>query len=185
MEHALIESVRQILDGPTFGADLDALDELTGAHNAKTGVLRLDVEAKRALRFRHSLSCFIVEIDGLSAVVETHGRRRVDHVLQDVGTILRHTVRASDLVCRLDTERFLLITPRLDVHAAESLGNRIRQRIARHRFPLPEGGALALTASVGVSSVGGPACGAEVLIQRALDAVMAAIGAGGNRVAIG
>src|ERR1700724_2208137 len=110
MEHALLGTVRQILAGPTIAADLDALDELTGAHNSKSGVLRLDAEAKRALRFRHSLSCFILEIDGLSAIVETHGQRRADHVLQDVGTILRHSMRGTDIVCRLDADRFLLIT---------------------------------------------------------------------------
>jgi two-component system cell cycle response regulator len=185
MEHALIGAVRQILEGPVFPADIDARDELTGTHNAKSGVLRLDEEAKRALRFRHTLSCFVLEIDGLGAVAETHGQRRADCVLQDTGTILRNSVRSTDVVCRLDDRRFLLITPRLDAPSAESLGDRIRQRVSRHRFPVPQGAALALTASVGVAAVTGTGGGAETLIQRAMDALEAARSAGGDRVALG
>src|SRR5438093_3790986 len=114
MEYPLMGTVRQILEGPIVPADIDGRDELTGVYDTKSGVLRLDEEAKRALRFRHSLSCFILEIDGIKEVAETHGQRRAECVLQDTGTILRHNMRATDVVCRLDAERFLLITPRLD-----------------------------------------------------------------------
>jgi two-component system, cell cycle response regulator len=185
MEYALIGTVREILDGPIFPADIDGRDELTGVHNTKSGVLRLDQEAKRALRFRHSLSCFILEIDGLWAVAETHGQRRAECVIQDTGTILRHCVRATDVVCRLDAERFLLITPRLDAPSAQAVGERIRRRVQRHRFPVPGSAALALTASVGVAAVAGPGSGAETLIQRAMDALEAARSGGGDRVALG
>jgi diguanylate cyclase (GGDEF)-like protein len=185
MEHALIVTVRQILEGPVFPADIEARDALTGVHDTRSGVLRLNEEARRALRFRHSLSCFIVEIDGLASVADAHGQRRTDCVLQDTGTILRHCVRGTDVVCRLDAERFLLITPRLDARSAEALGERIRQRIHRHRFPVPGSAALALTVSVGVAAAAGSGSGAETLIQRSLDALEAARSAGGNRVVLG
>jgi diguanylate cyclase (GGDEF)-like protein len=185
MEHALIGTVRQILDGPVFQGDVDVLDELTGAHSARAGVLRLDQETRRALRFRHSLSCFVLEIDGLTTVIQTHGRRRADHVLQDVGTILRHSVRATDIVCRLDAERFLLVTPRLEAAAAEALAERIRIKVARHRFPVPGGNALALTATIGVACVGDTSGGADALIHRAFNALAAARSAGCDRVALG
>jgi diguanylate cyclase (GGDEF)-like protein len=185
MEYALIGTVREILNGPILPADIDARDDLTGAHTAKSGVLRLDEEAKRALRFRHSLSCFILEIDGLGTVAETHGQRRAECVLQDTGMILRHSVRATDVVCRLDEERFLLITPRLDAPSAEAVGERIRQRVSRHRFPVPGSAALALTASVGVAAIAGTGAGAETLIARANEALEVARTAGGNRVVLG
>ena len=88
MEYPLMGTVRQILEGPIVPADIDGRDELTGVYDTKSGVLRLDEEARRALRFRHSLSCFILEVDGLKAVAETHGQRRAECVIQDIGTIL-------------------------------------------------------------------------------------------------
>ena len=185
MEYPLIGTVRQILDGPIVPADIDGRDELTGAYDTKSGVLRLDEEARRALRFRHSLSCFILEVDGLKAVAETHGHRRAECVIQDIGTILRHSVRSTDVVCRLDAERFLLITPRLDAPSAQAVSERIRQRVHRHRFPVPGSVALALTVSVGVAATAGPGSGAETLIQRSMDALQAAQSAGGDRVALG
>jgi diguanylate cyclase (GGDEF)-like protein len=185
MENVLLETVREILAGPKFARSAPVLDELTGTYATRFGVLRLDEEVERAVRYRHSLSCFILEIDHLADIGQTHGPARVDCVLQDIGSILRHAVRASDIVCRLDGDRFLLITPRQDAAAAQALADRIRLRITRHRFPVPGGHALSLTASVGVAAVGGGIVGAAALIQRALDAVGAARAAGGNQVALG
>src|SRR5947209_8386838 len=148
MKHAILDTVREILSGPDFAISVPVLDELTGTYAPRFGVLRLAEEAERALRYRHSLSCFILDVDHLDSVNRTHGESRGDRVLQDVGTILRHSVRSSDVVCRLDGDRFLLITPRLDACAAEALAERVRQRVARHRFPVPGGGALNLTASL-------------------------------------
>jgi two-component system, cell cycle response regulator len=185
MEHVLLDTVREILAGPKFARSAPVLDELTGTYATRFGVLRLDEEVERAVRYRHSLSCFILELDHLGEVSRTHGQGRVDCVLQDIGSILRHAVRASDIVCRLDGDRFLLITPRQDAPAAQALADRIRLRITRHRFPVPGSPALSLTASVGVASVGSGAAGAAALLQRALDALDTARAAGGNQVALG
>ena len=164
MEQVLLDTVREILAGPTVARSAPALDELTGTYATRFGVLRLDEEVERALRYRHSLSCFVLEIDQLVEVNQDHGNARGDRVLQDVGTILRHAVRASDLVCRLDAQRFLLITPRLEAPAAEALAERLRQRVAR---------------------VGSDPVDAVILVHRALDALEAARAAGGNRLALG
>src|SRR5260370_21676487 len=84
MEYALLETVREILVGPSIGANAPALDELTGAYATRYGVLRLHEEAERALRYRHSLSCFILDIDGLETINLAHGKSRGDPVLQDI-----------------------------------------------------------------------------------------------------
>ncbi len=185
MEQVLLDTVREILAGPKFARAAPVLDELTGTYATRYGVLRLDEEVERAIRYRHSLSCFVLEIDRLAAVGDSHGPARVDCVLQDVGTILRHAVRASDVVCRLDAHRFLLITPRQDAGAAQALADRIRLRITRHRFPVPGRGALCLTASIGVAGADSGGAGASALLERALDALSAARSAGGNQVALG
>ena len=185
MEQVVLDTVREILAGPTVARGAPALDELTGTYATRFGVLRLDEEVERALRYRHSLSCFVLEIDQLVEVNQDHGNARGDRVLQDVGTILRHAVRASDLVCRLDAQRFLLITPRLEAPAAEALAERLRQRVARHRFPVPGGTALSVTASIGVARVGSDPVDAVILVHRALDALEAARAAGGDRLALG
>ena len=176
MEYPLMGTVRQILAGPIVPADIDGRDELTGAYDTKSGVLRLDEEARRALRFRHSLSCFILEVDGLKAVAETHGHRRAECVIQDIGTILRHSVRSTDVVYRLDAERFLLITPRLDAPSAQAVSERIRQAVSATPIRFEDGIAILVTVSIGCT--GG---GDERLVERADAALYAAKKAGRDR----
>jgi diguanylate cyclase (GGDEF)-like protein len=185
MEQVLLDRVREILAAPNFGRGAPVLDELTGTYAPHFGVLRLNEEVERAIRYRHSLSCFVLGIDQLAEVNRTHGNARGDRVLQDLGAMLRHAVRANDLVCRLDAHRFLLITPRLDARAAEALAERLRERVARHRFPVPGGTALALTASIGIACADTGQAAAVLLIHRALDALDAARAAGGNQIALG
>ncbi len=185
MEQALLVTVREILAEADRSVNVPVLDELTGVYAGRYGVLRLAEEAERALRYRHSLSCFVVELDQMGAIIREHGTARGDCVLQDVGAILRHAVRGTDIVSRLDEERFLLITPRQDAPAALALAERIRQRIARHRFPIPGRAPVAVSAALGAATIGATLVGAEALITRALEALSTAQVAGGNQVVLG
>jgi diguanylate cyclase (GGDEF)-like protein len=158
---------------------------LTGVYSAGFGVRRLQEEAVRALRYRHPLSCFVLTLDQFAAVSEQHGPARGDRILQDVGAMLAHAARPSDVVCRLAGDQFLLVTPRLDTPAARAQAERACQRVARHRFPVPGGPALVLTASCGVASIGPDVVDAAALIERALAALTTAKAGGGDRVETG
>jgi two-component system, cell cycle response regulator len=185
MEHELVTRVRKILAEPNTGTGADTLDELTGVYSVGFGVRRLAEETERALRYQHALSCIVLDLDRLQAVNAEHGPARGDRVLQDVGTILRHAARPSDIVCRLGGGQFLLITPRVDAPAAQAQAERFRQRVARHRFPVPGGTALSLTASCGVATVGGEITCPEALVACALEALVRAKLAGGDRTVVG
>ena len=100
-------------------------------------------------------------------------------------SILCHGARSTDLVAHLEGGQFLLITPRLTEREAQAQADRMRQRIARHRFPIPGGPALTLTASFGVAGLRAEDGGAIDLLIRALDRVADAKLAGGNQVSIG
>jgi diguanylate cyclase (GGDEF)-like protein len=184
MEQTILATVREILAGPSVSAGVMELDELTGAYAASFGVRRLADEVGRALRYQHALSCFLLEPDGLEAVNQQHGAARGDRVLQDVGAILRHAARSADVVCRLDGALFLVITPRLDAKAAHARAEKARERLARHRFPVPGGPALSLTASCGVASVNNDISTAEALLERTLEALTAARTTGGNQAVL-
>ena len=183
MEQTVLETVREILAGPKVAVGAAALDELTGTYAASFGVQRLQEEAERAARYRHALSCLLVGVDQLSAVIEQHGAARGERVQQDGGTILRHAARPADVVSRLE-DRFLLITPRLDAAAARAFAERVLQKVARHRFPVPGGAALTLTASCGIGVLGPEEPDAEALIRQALAALDTAQGAGGSRASV-
>jgi diguanylate cyclase (GGDEF)-like protein len=183
MEQTVLATVREILAGPKVPVGATALDELTGAYAASFGVQRLQEEAERATRYRHPLSCLVVGVDQLTGVIEQHGPARGERVLQDVATILRHTARPSDVVARLD-DRFLLITPRLEETGARAFAERVMQKVARHRFPVPGGTALTLTASCGIAVLEATCPDAEALIQQGLAALDVAQDAGGSRAAV-
>lgn len=183
MEQTVLAVVREILAGPSVAAGVIELDELTGAYAVGFGARRLADEVGRAVRYRHPLSCFLLQPDGLEAVTQQHGAARGDRVLQDVGAILRHAARPADVVCRLDVGLFLVITPRLDEKGARAQAEKIRERVARHRFPVPGGAALTLTASCGIASVAENADTAEALLSAALES-LAAARSGGDRAVL-
>src|SRR5439155_7571818 len=83
-------------------------DNLTQVASCEFGLHRLDEEVKRAIRYNHALSCLVVDIDGFSAVNGEHGEARVDRILQDVATIVSHTVRSTDVVARLEGFQLLI-----------------------------------------------------------------------------
>ena len=107
-----------------------------------------------------------------------------DDVLRDVGQLLLDTIRTSDIVARYGGEEFLLLLPETDDGGAEQFAERIRFAVESHPFGNgSQGGALKLTASIGVAVY--PAArieSVEDLLARADAALYRAKADGRNRV---
>jgi diguanylate cyclase (GGDEF)-like protein len=146
-------------------------DLLTGLPNRRYALSRLEQEWAAALRHRRPLSVMILDLDHFKTVNDTLGHEAGDRVLAHAAKVMREAVRASDIVCRLGGEEFLVIAVNTDGAAAVSLGERVRSAIEQHQ---PEGLTLArpVTVSIGVAgSVGSrPGCWKELmsLADRAL-----------------
>lgn len=79
----------------------------------------------------------LIDCDYFKAVNDTLGHGAGDHVLVEVGRILRAAVRERDLVMRVGGDEFILLLPGIDApEPVERLGARIRAQVAR---PIPFG----------------------------------------------
>ncbi|BAE50749.1 Response regulator [Paramagnetospirillum magneticum AMB-1] len=110
-------------------------DALTGLFNRR----RLDEsfahELDRAQRYAEPVSLIISDVDHFKSVNDIHGHHVGDEVLQAMAGLLRHGVRALDVVGRWGGEEFLIICPNTDLDGATALAEKLRAAIASAQFP--------------------------------------------------
>ena len=84
-------------------------DALTGLPNRMLLDDRIQQALERAKRNRGSAAVMMLDIDGLAAINEAHGRVAGDQVLKVIATRLRRTVRTTDSVFRLGEDEFVVL----------------------------------------------------------------------------
>lgn len=128
-------------------------DGLTGLYNHRHFRQQLNVETSRAERYQRSLSLMMIDIDYFKRYNDTNGHLMGNDVLKELGRILKEMSREVDIVARYGGEEFSIIMPETDLRKARKLSERLRQRIASHKFrnthKLPF---KKLTVSIGVAS---------------------------------
>ncbi|HVO31664.1 MAG TPA: GGDEF domain-containing protein, partial [bacterium] len=165
--------------------ELSATDELTRVANRRAFQERLEHELRRADRFHRNVSVLMVDIDYFKKFNDTHGHLDGDSVLSRASAIFKENVREVDLVARYGGEEFVVILPDADKAEAGAVAEKLRNRIAKTRFPKAEsqpGGKL--TISVGVASYPSDASDGESLLNSADFALYRAKETGRNRVVI-
>ena len=106
-----------------------------------------------------------------------------DRVLQNVGSLLMSSVRATDLAARFGGEELTLVLPHTGTAGALQVAEVLRQKIAEQVHAV-EGATLQQTVSMGLAAWEGqgPAPSAEGLLKQADDALYRAKQGGRNRV---
>ena len=79
----------------------------------------------------------------------------------------RQSARETDVVARFGGDEFALVLPDTGGEGAFAVGERIRERIAAHKFLAGDGLDIHLTVSVGVATLPDVAASAEELVQAA------------------
>jgi diguanylate cyclase (GGDEF)-like protein len=163
-------------------------DALTGVHNRRYFEQRLREEVDRALRKGSPLSCLLVDLDHFKHVNDRHGHLIGDVVLREVAEQIKDQLRLSDAMARYGGEEFAVLLVQTNAASARAIAERIRERIAAQAFKLPEGSALSVTLSIGISTLMEEARGADVdarardLVAKADSALYTAKHSGRNRV---
>jgi diguanylate cyclase (GGDEF)-like protein len=119
-------------------------------------------------------------VDRFKRVNDEHGHAAGDAVLRVVAGRLEEGTRREDTVGRWSGEEFLVIAPHSDLEAATIVGERVRTAVAGTPVPLPGGGALSITISIGCAASAEQSW--EELVRRADAALYAAKASGRNRV---
>jgi diguanylate cyclase (GGDEF)-like protein len=159
-------------------------DGLTGLHNYRYFRQQIERIVQQARRYGAPLSMLMIDLDNFKTYNDSYGHLKGDVILKEVAALLLEHTRASDLVVRYGGEEFAVLLPETGEEHAHSVGEKIRQVIEEHPFALAAGELpKSLTISVGVASSGGESS-ADVLVQRADDALYCAKEAGKNRVVL-
>jgi len=155
------------------------VDGLTGLANRRAASDALHAEAARAERLETPLSVVLADLDGFKDVNDVYGHAVGDEVLRAFATVLRETLRESDVAGRWGGEEFLLLLPGADAEGAAQLAERVRARLAARNIPsAPD---LRVTASFGVAEYTGQ-LNTEQLVAGADSALYRAKRAGKDRV---
>jgi diguanylate cyclase (GGDEF)-like protein len=150
---------------------LSVTDDLTQLYNWRYMQQVLRRETKRALRANRPLSLLFVDLDGFKSINDSHGHLFGSRALVEAAAVIRASARETDIVARFGGDEFALVLPDTASDGAVSVGERIRDRLAAHRFLEADGLSIALTASVGVATLAEVSGTAEGLIQAADEAM--------------
>ena len=126
-------------------------DPLTGLPNRRR-ILDIARSAQADdLRRGHGLCVLLCNIDHFKNVNDGHGHEVGDLALQQVGQVLRASLRANDVVARWGGEEFLVLVVDANLDLAAQAAERMRRAVAQARVELAAGPALTLTVTIGVA----------------------------------
>jgi diguanylate cyclase (GGDEF)-like protein len=127
------------------------VDGLTGIANRRQCEDALYHEIARAERLDTSLTLVLADLDDFKAINDLHGHAVGDDVLREFASVLRTTVRDSDLAGRWGGEEFLLLLPGADADGGVLLADRVRRALAERSFRGRNGEVFTVTCSFGVA----------------------------------
>ncbi len=119
-------------------------------------------------------SILFLDIDHFKKINDTYGHEFGDYVLSEIGKILKHTFRKSDIVGRWGGEEFIVILPNTSYEDALKLAEKLRKIIEKHDFKGKK-----ITVSIGVSEYNG---NLEEELEKADEALYEAKNSGRNQV---
>ncbi len=159
-------------------------DALTGVYNRRELALRIEHEMKRATRYNHNLSTFMLDLDHFKKINDTYGHKAGDIVLMEIASVLEKSVRETDYVARYGGEEFIVVLPETRLEKAVELAERVREQIAKHTIKVKADVELNITTSIGVASFPEHADSWEGLFEAADKAMYSAKNAGRNCCAV-
>lgn len=160
------------------------IDYLTGLPNFRSLSDRFASEIKRATRYRRLLSVIMFDLDGFKEINDHFGHLAGNAVLKHVATLLRNSVRETDVAGRYGGDEFMVLLPETPKHTAEGLASAIQALIGATPLRWEGDRPLSLTVSLGMASFPRDARTAESLMAEGDSAMYNAKRAGRNRVCV-
>jgi len=156
-------------------------DTLTELPNRRYAMKRLKQEWESAQRTGRPLSVVMCDIDHFKSVNDEHGHDAGDVVLRETGFTLQAQLRASDVLCRLGGEEFLVIAVGAEAETGMQVAERLRGSVERHRIRYQTFDRN-VTISLGVAEAHAGTRSIDDLIKAADEALYVAKAGGRNRV---
>ena len=128
-------------------------DVLTGWHNRRYLLERLNEELARARRDRRHVVCLMLDVDHFKRINDTFGHAAGDVVLQEIANRIDSQIRASDVAARYGGEEFVVLLPDTDIESGVNLAERIRGAVSASPYDMPGAKTQKITTSIGIAGV--------------------------------
>ena len=133
-------------------------DALTGLYNKAYFLESLKNEIARSARSQRPISLVMFDFDNFKELNDTQGHVEGDRLLQQIGELLRASIRAIDIPARYGGEEFVIILPETAHDHAYSFAERLRAAV-QDKFPT--------TISIGIATCLNASVSPETLLNEA------------------
>lgn len=165
-------------------------DELTGLLTSKSFFSELRREAARAEAETKPFCVLMMDLDHFKEVNDSYGHLAGSETLEEVGAVIKGSLRAGDVGARFGGEEFAAFLLDADYAQGMVAAERVRAAIESHEFPAVRRGSTdssgprthRLTISIGVASFPNDASDPIQLVEKADSALYRAKRSGRNRV---
>jgi len=154
-------------------------DELTGLYLRDVFNVVLQKQVEEGKRTEFKMCLLMIDIDDFKKVNDTHGHQSGDHVLSEIGAMIRSSVRGMDLPARYGGEEMVIIMPEITTEEAYEAAERIRRNIAQLSIDH-----ISVTVSIGIGQTSVEINTPEKLIEASDKALYQAKVSGKNQVVI-
>lgn len=123
-------------------------DGLTKLYNHKYSmeIIEKEINNLNLESNKKELSLMMVDIDYFKRVNDVHGHLFGDYVLETLSNILVNNTNDRGYVGRFGGEEFVIILPKMGIHKAYDIGEKIRNSVEKYKFKND----LKLTISIGI-----------------------------------
>ncbi len=136
----------------------------------------------RANDFGSDLTLVMLSIDSMNEHLHRYGKEGFDFVLQNIGRMIKSSVRPYDLVGRYDYNRFAVLLVSTSAKDANLWSEKLRKNIASNIINVDQK-SFSVTVSIGVCGAVSETSDIE-LLENASQTLKKAIEAGGNVVRV-
>ncbi len=181
MSRSLRQSMEELSAANSQLMVLTITDPLTGRHNRRYIVDRIDSELKLVKRSNRPMSVVMLDLDKFKGYNDRYGHISGDEALRNMGDLLEEKTRESDVVARYGGEEFLIMLPHTDKEGAVRAAEKLRTAVEATVFK-PKGEETRITVSLGVATAPEDGLKFVDLVEAADIAMYAAKDAGRNKV---
>jgi len=164
-------------------------DRLTGLFNRDFFDQVAILLVALAQRQKEPLTVLYLDLDDFKKINDEYGHPQGDRLLQKVGTVIKQSLRVSDIAARYGGEEMVVLLPKTKLEAAKKVAQRLLKNLANHPFKISgslqetKGQSFKLTASLGLAEYQAGMNPSE-LIGRADQALLQAKKTGKNKIVV-
>lgn len=172
--------IQQLQNELTQLSEVVRIDQLTGVLNRRGLEEAMQTEIARYRRNGESLSVALLDIDNFKVINDQHGHAVGDTALKHLASVVKRTVRPTDIVTRMGGEEFVVLLPNTTLDEAVITMARLQRSLTKEYF-LGNNEKLLITFSAGVA-IFQSEDSVETVLARADQAMYLAKRSGKNRV---